>query len=158
MTASTVREPIPEHCASLVLERVGVSDTDMMGVVHHGSYIAYFERGRLDYMRRRNLPYKVIVQRGYHLPVVDLAVRYKKSACFDDVLQVETRLGAISRVTVRFDYRIRRAPELADSAPDLLLEAHVTLACIDARGKPRPLPEDAVQALLSPELAPRAHS
>jgi len=39
-----------------------------------------------------------------------------------------------------------------------LLEAHVVLACIDTRGKPRPLPEDAVSVLLSPELGAAAHS
>jgi acyl-CoA thioester hydrolase len=150
----------PEHCQSELLQRVAVAETDMMGVVHHGSYVAYFERGRLDYMRRRALPYKQLVERGFHLPVVELNVRYKKPANFDDVLHVETRLGAMTRVTVRFDYRILRPrPELSSSAaPELLVEAHVVLACIDGRGKPRPLPEDAVQVLLSPELGPAPHS
>lgn len=147
------RATFPEHCTSELLQRVAVAETDMMGVVHHGSYIAYFERGRLEYMRRRALPYKQLVERGFHLPVVELNVRYKKPANFDDVLHVETRLGALTRVTVRFDYRVLRPrPEPAGSAPELLLEAHVVLACIDGRGKPRPLPEDAVRVLLSPEL------
>jgi len=151
---------VPEHCASELLQRVGVAETDMMGVVHHGSYIAYFERGRLEYMRRRALPYKALVERGFHLPVVELNVRYKKPACFDDLLCVETRVAALTRVTVRFDYRVRRprTEPGAEPAQDLLLEAHVVLACIDARGKPRPLPADAVRALLSPEGPPEAHS
>ena len=155
------RTTFPEHCSSELLQRVAVAETDMMGVVHHGSYIAYFERGRLEYMRRRALPYKVLVERGFHLPVVELNVRYKKPANFDDMLHVETRLGALTRVTVRFDYRVLRprSEELASpTAPELLLEAHVVLACIDGRGKPRPVPEDAVRALLSPELGAAPHS
>ena len=107
------------------------------------------------------MPYKVLVERGFHLPVVELNVRYKKPANFDDMLNVETRLGALTRVTVRFDYRVLRprSEELASpTAPELLLEAHVVLACIDGRGKPRPVPEDAVRALLSPELGAAPHS
>jgi acyl-CoA thioester hydrolase len=100
------------------------------------------------------------VERGLHLPVVELNVRYKKPANFDDVLHVQTRLGALTRVTVRFDYRILRprSEPAGSGTPDLLLEAHVVLACIDDRGKPRPLPEDAVRALLSPELGAADHS
>lgn len=154
------RTTFPEHCTSELLQRVAVAETDMMGVVHHGSYVAYFERGRLEYMRQRGLPYKVLVERGFHLPVVELNIRYKKPANFDDLLHVYTRLGALTRVTVRFDYQVLRPrPEPAsDAAPELLLEAHVVLACIDDRGKPRPLPEDAVRALLSPELTAATHS
>lgn len=161
MTAGSSCEPLPAHCKSGLLQRVGVADTDMMGVVHHRNYIAYFEHGRLEYMRRRNLPYKLVVERGFHLPVVELNVRYKKPAVFDDLLEIETRLGALTRVTVRFDYTVRRAaatPAQGASGTDLLLEAHVVLACIDTRGKPRPLPEDAVSALLSPEPELSAHS
>ncbi|HWO12558.1 MAG TPA: thioesterase family protein [Polyangiaceae bacterium] len=159
----TTRAPVDpaglEHCSSELLQRVSVGETDMMGVVHHGSYIAYFERGRLEYMRRRGMPYKALVERGHHLPVVELNVRYKKPAYFDDLLSVETRLGTVTRVTVRFDYRVRRPCAEAGAAHELLLEAHVVLACIDARGKPRPLPADALRVLLAPELASSdAHS
>ena len=80
----------------------------MMGVVHHGNYVALFERGRLEYLRRRGLPYKKMVERGYHMPVVELNLRYRKPAHFDDLLCVETRLGALSRVTVRFNYVVSR--------------------------------------------------
>jgi acyl-CoA thioester hydrolase len=150
------RAAFPEHCRSELLQRVGVAETDMMGVVHHGSYIAYLERGRLEYMRRRALPYKQLVERGYHLPVIELNVRYKKPASFDDVLQIETRLGALTRVTVRFDYRVLRPRAEGSAGLDVLLEAHVVLACIDARGKPRALPDDAARVLLSPELEPHS--
>jgi len=130
----------------------------MMGIVHHANYVVYFERGRLEYMRRRGLSYKVMVERGYHMPVVELGIRYRKPAHFDDMLCIETRLGASSRVTVRFDYSIRRPhadPELAASqAPDLLLEGHILLACVDAAHRPRRLPEDIVSTLFLPESSP----
>ena len=148
---------IPEHCRTHTLHRVSVVETDMMGIVHHANYVALFERGRLEYLRRRGLPYKAMVQRGLHMPVVELNVRYRKPARFEDILRVETRLGAVSRVTVRFDYTVSRVTE-EPPQPELLIEAHVLLACVDDRTRPRPLPEDALASLLLPEQPPAAGS
>jgi acyl-CoA thioester hydrolase len=145
---------IPEHCATQTVQRVCVAETDMMGVVHHANYVAYFEKGRLEYLRRRGLPYKEMVERGYHMPVVELNLRYRKPAHFDDLLSVETRLGALSRVTARFNYTVRR-PKLESplEPPELLLEGYVLLACVDEKNRPRPLPEDVVRTLFLPEIS-----
>jgi acyl-CoA thioester hydrolase len=144
---------IPDHCMSETVQRVCVAETDMMGIVHHANYVTYFERGRLEYLRRRGTPYKEMVGRGYHMPVVELNIRYRKPAHFDDLLSVETRLGALTRVTVRFNYIVRR-PKLDVRGPaDLMLEGHILLACVDEKNRPRPLPEDIVRTLFLPELA-----
>jgi acyl-CoA thioester hydrolase len=152
-----IRAPIPEHCFTETLQRVGVADTDLMGIVHHSNYVVYFEHGRLEYMRRRTLPYKQMVERGLHMPVVELDIRYRKPAHFDDLLCVTTRLGALSRVTVRFDYSVRRV-EPAAEPPEQLLDGHVLLACVDTRHRPRGLPEEFVEALLAREAAPAGAS
>jgi acyl-CoA thioester hydrolase len=144
---------IPEHCFTETAQRVGVADTDLMGIVHHANYVTYFERGRLEYMRRRGLPYKRVIEQGLHLPVVELGIRYRKPAHFDDLLCVTTRLAALTRVTVRFDYSVTRA-EPAAEPPERLLDGHVLLACIDARHRPRGLPDDLALALLSLEAPP----
>jgi len=159
-TRAGLRASIPEHCFTETAQRVGVADTDLMGIVHHANYVTYFERGRLEYMRRRGLSYKQVVERGLHMPVVELAVRYRKPAHFDDLLCVTTRLGALSRATVRFDYSVSRAEPAAEPR-EQLLDGHVLLACVDARHRPRGLPEDIVEALLALEVAPagdRPHS
>jgi acyl-CoA thioester hydrolase len=154
------QRPIPEFCTSQTLERIGVSHTDMMGIVHHSHYVVCFERGRLEYMRRRGLSYKEFVGRGMHMPVIELNVRYRKPALFDDELVVETRLGGLTGATVRFDYAVRRHGAAGpDAGAELLLEGSVQLACVNDHKRPRGLPEDVVRALLSPEggAAP-AHS
>jgi acyl-CoA thioester hydrolase len=147
---------IPEHCTTETLQRVCVGETDMMGIVHHQNYVAYFEKGRLEYMRRRGMPYKDMVDRGIHMPVVELNIRYKKPARFDDLLRVETRLAALTRVTVRFDYTVRRPdpntpPAVAE--PEVLLQGHILLACVDDKHRPRALPEDIVGILFLSEVA-----
>jgi acyl-CoA thioester hydrolase len=152
-THAGLRASIPEHCVTETAQRVGVADTDLMGIVHHANYVTYFERGRLEYMRRRGLPYKQVIERGLHLPVVELEIRYRKPAHFDDLLCVTTRLGALTRVTVRFDYSVSRA-EPASEPPERLLDGHVLLACIDARHRPCALPDDIALALLALEAPP----
>lgn len=158
MSSSPQRAPrtIPEHCCTQTTHRVSVADTDMMGIVHHANYVLLFERGRLEYLRRRGLPYKDMVDRGLHMPVVELNARYRKPANFDDLLWVETRLGALSRVTVRFNYLIRRPVIAGDTArepAELLLEGHILLACVDEKNRPKPLPEDIVRILFLPEAS-----
>lgn len=142
---------IPEHCKTVTLHRVPVCETDMMGIVHHANYVTYCERGRLEFLRRRGLPYKEMVERGYHMPVVKLKLRYKRPAHFDDVLAIETRLGAVTRVTVRFNYVVRRKSAEPGASPEVLLDGYILLACINQRHRPRPLPEDVVQTLFLPE-------
>src|SRR3954447_11243128 len=85
---------IPDHCRTQTAHRVCVAETDMMGIVHHANYVLLFERGRLEFLRRRGLPYKEMVERGFHMPVVELNLRYRKPAHFDDLLWLQTRLGA----------------------------------------------------------------
>lgn len=146
---------IPEHCFTHTSQRVCVAETDMMGIVHHANYVAYFEKGRLEYLRRRGLPYKSLVQRGFHMPVIELNLRYRRPAQFDDLLSIETRLGAVTRVTVRFDYTVSLPPTepapVARQAPALLVEGHIVLACVDEKGRPRPLPDDALRTLFLAE-------
>ena len=129
-----------------------------MGIVHHGTYISYFEVGRVEYMRRRGLDYHSWTELGIHLPVVEAYVRYRRTARFDELLCIETRLSELSRVMVRFDYRLLREPEgeLAGTpqTPDeqLVAEGHTLLACVDQHHIPRRIPPEAEAVLLGPEL------
>lgn len=136
--------PIPAHCVTGYSMRVRFFETDLMGIVHHAAYLTYVEAGRVEYLRRRGADYRELTQRGFHMPVVEAHLEYKRTARFDDEILVETRLGALSRVTVRFDYDVRRDR-------DLLVRGHTLLACVDDTHKPRRIPEDIVMLLLRPE-------
>jgi acyl-CoA thioester hydrolase len=146
---------IPAHCLNTLQMRVRFFETDLMGIVHHAAYLTYVEAGRVEYLRARGADYRALNDRGYHMPVVEARLEYKRAARFDDELVVETRLGALTRVTVRFDYRVLRAGEL-------LTLGHTLLACVDQAHKPRRIPEDVANMLLLTEAgnvseaAPRA--
>jgi acyl-CoA thioester hydrolase len=124
--------------------RVRFFETDLMGIVHHAAYLTYVEAGRVEYLRRRGADYLLLMERGFHMPVVEARLGYKRTARFDDELTVETRLGAVTRVTVRFDYGVFRDQEL-------LVEGHTLLACVDDAHKPRRIPPDIAELLLRPE-------
>ncbi|HEX4337472.1 MAG TPA: thioesterase family protein [Polyangiaceae bacterium] len=133
-------EPLPAHCVTRWSMRVRFFETDLMGIVHHAAYLTYVEAGRVEYLRARGADYRKLAESGYHMPVVEASLVYKKPARFDDELVVETTLAVLTRVTTRFDYRILRGDEL-------LVTASTLLACIDATHRPRRIPP-AVAAML----------
>jgi acyl-CoA thioester hydrolase len=145
-----VKLDIPLHCVSRYDLRVRFGETDLMGIVHHGTYISYFEVGRVEYMRRRGLDYHSWTELGIHLPVVEAYVRYRKSARFDELLCVETKLTELARVKIRFEYRLLR--EVADTAEEIVAEGHTLLACVDQHHIPRRIPPEAEAVLLGPEV------
>lgn len=72
---------------------------------------------------------------------------YLRPARFDDLLQVETSLAQVSAARIVLDQTVRRG-EAA------LFAARVTLACLDAAGRPTRLPAALVKALPStPDIA-----
>lgn len=128
--------------------RVRFGDTDLMGIAHHARYLSYFEEGRVEYIRRRGVPYQEWIERGLHLPVVDAQLSYKASARFDDVLTVDTWIGELGRASLRFEYRIERAGE---ESAQLLCTGSTKLACVDDQLRVRRLPPDVVALLCAPE-------
>lgn len=122
-----------------------------MGIVHHGTYISYFEVGRVEYMRRRGLNYTSWTEMGFHLPVVEAYLRYRRSVRFDELVVIETRLSDLARVKVRFEYRLLRPGPNAEE--EILAEGYTVLACVDREHVPRRLPPEAEAVLMGPEIA-----
>ena len=88
--------------------RVRYSDTDKMGFVYNGNYLAFFEIGRTELMRAYGLPYTVFENNGYFLPLVEAHVKYKSPSYYDDILTIESTLKPEVKAVVRFDYVIYR--------------------------------------------------
>nr|WP_321224637.1 thioesterase family protein [uncultured Psychroserpens sp.] len=86
--------------------RVRYGETDQMGVVYHGNYAQYFEIGRTEWLRSMGLSYRKMEEEGVMLPVVSLSINYKKSARYDDLIKVKTKLVKTPTVKIEFDYEI----------------------------------------------------
>lgn len=126
--------------------RVRFCETDLMGVVHHSNYLVYFEVGRVDWLRKRNITYADWTDRGVQVPVVDAKLRYRAPARFDDLLSIETTLTLLRNVSLDYSYRIVRGDAV-------LAEGSTRLACIDQHGKLLRMPEAIRELLLGGEVS-----
>lgn len=127
--------------------RVRYGETDQMGVAHHGSYVAYLEEARTEWMRALGTAYADLEREGVGLPVRTMNLRYRAAAHYEEGLDVEIRVARLRPVAVTFGYRILRG-----GTEEVLVEAEVELACVDLSVRPlrpRPLPEGLFEALRS---------
>jgi acyl-CoA thioester hydrolase len=139
----------PAKSTSTTTLRVRFNETDLMGIVHHATYLVYFEAGRVEWLRRRGLTYVDWTSRGLQVPVASAELRYRAPSRFDDVLEIETTLVKLRSVSLDLGYRIVRGDTL-------VAEGLTRLACIGndgTHGLVR-IPEDIRSALLGGEHSP----
>jgi acyl-CoA thioester hydrolase len=114
--------------------RVRYAETDQMGVAHHAAWVPWFELARIEWLRAQGRSYRDLETEGIFMPVTELSVRYRRSARFDDEVQLETTAAPQGPSRMVFTTRATRSDEL-------LAEATVTVAAVDRQGRPRRLPE-----------------
>ena len=75
-------------------------DVDPMEIVWHGNYIKYFEKARCQLLDMIDYNYLQMQESGYAWPVIDVRVRYVKSARFMQTILVKA-------ILVEYDYGMR---------------------------------------------------
>ncbi len=121
--------------------RVIYGDTDCGGVMYYGNYLRLFEIGRTELLRSVGVSYREIEEKeGLILPVVEVHVRYKAPARYDDLLTIETRLTELKPHRVRFDYEVRREERL-------LAQGYTVHAPVTRAGRLTRFPEPLYQRL-----------
>ncbi|CAH8294926.1 acyl-CoA thioester hydrolase [Mariniflexile fucanivorans] len=122
--------------------RVRYGETDQMGVVYHGNYALYLEMGRIEWLRKLGVSYKNMEENGVMLPVVSLCINYKKSAVYDDVINVKTQLKNMPTARIEFEY------EITNEKGILLTTASTTLVFIDMKtNRPIKVPQYILDAI-----------
>jgi acyl-CoA thioester hydrolase len=117
--------------------RVRYAETDQMGVVYHSNYLVWFEIGRVELIRSMGLDYKRMeAEEGCGIAVVDVHVRYRAPARYDDELVVRTTLLAARGAVIRFGYKIVRVEDGV-----LLCEGETVHVVVDKEMKKRSLPQ-----------------
>ncbi len=114
-----------------------------MGVAHHASYIPWLEEARIEWLRSVGRSYRALETSGVFMPVIEVQVRYKRSVRFDDLVTLSTTATAIGPSRIRFSSQITGG----ETEQQLCAEADVTVAAVDARGKPQRLPAELVAML-----------
>ena len=108
--------------------RVRYEETDQMGVVYHGKYFTWFEVARVHFLDRIGFPYAELERKGFLLPVLNCAAKFRAPALFDDRLTVEARISDMPVARISLDYRVLREEEL-------LAEGATTHAFVSKKGK-----------------------
>jgi acyl-CoA thioester hydrolase len=91
---------------------VRYAETDMMGIVYHGSYLPWFEVGRTTLLKECGINYRDLEAQGFRLPVIELGTKFFKPALYDDTVTVITWLKERPLLRIRLDYEVRRGDEL----------------------------------------------
>jgi acyl-CoA thioester hydrolase len=93
--------------------RVYFEDTDFSGLVYHGSYVRWCERGRSDFLRLLGNDHRGLIdgEQGREpaaFVVRRLTLDFLKPARIDEVLEVTTRLKDLGAAAMILDQRIHR--------------------------------------------------
>jgi acyl-CoA thioester hydrolase len=106
--------------------RIYYEDTDAGGVVYHSQYLNFLERARTEWLRSLGLEQTSLrSELGVLFVVHRLRVDYKKSAKFNDALEIKSIITTLSFASVEFEQKIYRGQTL-------LINATVKVACVDA--------------------------
>ena len=117
--------------------RVLYSDTDSYGVVWHGAYVKWLEAGRVELSEMLGLPLEELEKQGIIFPVVDLNIRYKSSAFFNERIIIETSVSEVKKSSISFSHTITEK-----QSGKVRIQAETTIVAIDKQGKLfRTLPE-----------------
>jgi acyl-CoA thioester hydrolase len=114
--------------------RVRYKETDAMGFLHHANYAVFFEMGRTELLRAQGGNYREMEEAGLFMVVVRLSSHFRKSAKYDDLLTLKTRIKRVGAAKLEHQYFLYR-----DGV--LLCEGESTLACINKEGQVQPIPE-----------------
>ncbi|MFK7807053.1 MAG: acyl-CoA thioesterase [Saprospiraceae bacterium] len=108
--------------------RVRYAETDQMGYVYHGTYVQYYEVGRVEALRSMGLSYKQMEEDfGVMMPVVSLSQRFVRPATYDDLLTITTVLRKLPEMFITFHFEVK------NEAGKVVNGGEVRLCFLDAK-------------------------
>jgi acyl-CoA thioester hydrolase len=128
---------------NITKQRIRYAETDQMGVVYHGNYPQFFEIGRVEMMRQMGTTYKKLEATGILMPVREFGIRFKKSALYDELIEIHTHLKKVPDTRITFEH------EIFNEQGELLVTGFVELVFVNrASKKPMRAPDDFVARVL----------
>ncbi len=124
--------------------KVRYSETDKMGVAHNKNYFEWFEIGRTEFCRQKQISYKSIEERGFFLVVVEAFCRYKKALKYDDIFFIQVSLQDITAKKVIFSYQL-----LSEDKKKIMAKGYTIHIVTNAQTEVMKFPEDIIFKLKS---------
>lgn len=122
--------------------RVYYEDTDFSGIVYHANYLRFAERGRTDFLRVMGNSHRELANAEEPLfwTIRKITIDYLRPARIDDLLDVRT----VCTRCMAGKFEMQQGIFLGD---ELLVGLDIIAACINAEGRPRRIPLEAMEAL-----------
>lgn len=115
--------------------RVYYEDTDAGGIMYHGNYINFCERGRTEMLRSvGHSCAHMHEQDGVIFVIRHLEADYLQKAKLEELLTVETCVKEVKNTSFLLNQTIFRHD-------DVLFKMRVTAVCVDDSGKPVRIPD-----------------
>lgn len=121
-------------------QTVRYAETDRMKVVHHSTYLLWYEVGRTSLLAAAGFPYHELERSGTLFPVVEYSSRFVGSADYGDRVRIETSVKSLRSRVVVFAYSVFcRDLEIATGT--------TTHVAVDNNLKPHRLADELIAAL-----------
>jgi len=112
-----------------------------MAIVHHANYVRFLELVRVVWMDEHDRPYREYAAEGLHFATTHVEIDYRRSAGFDDQLDITTWMTWVRGASLGMSYQIHRGDELVATAT-------TKHAMVDLEGRPHRIPAERRKVLL----------
>jgi acyl-CoA thioester hydrolase len=113
------------------------SETDKMGYVYYGHYLAWFEAARTEMIRSYGFSYRNMEDDGIMLPVIHTELEYKSPVFYDEEVSITVKVFDVPSVRLQTYYEVSAAERDV-----LCVIGEVSLVFIDSKTRrPRRAPE-----------------
>jgi acyl-CoA thioester hydrolase len=126
-------------------KRIYYHDTDAGGVVYYGRYLNHLEEARTEFLEERGLSVAEFHKKGNLYAVRKCSIIYRSPARYGETIICSANLKKLTAAQLIFDQTI-----IEKTTQRIIVEAEVTLVCLDLDFKPVALPDD-LRSILSIE-------
>jgi acyl-CoA thioester hydrolase len=120
--------------------RVYYEDTDHSGRVYHANYLKFCERGRSETLKCAGIEHTALAADDLYFIVRHMDCDFLGAAVIDDIVTVQTRLFEQARAKFVLEQSVLRGG-------DVLFRARVTLAMVNAQGRPQRIPSGLLERI-----------
>ena len=124
-------------------KRIFFHDTDAGGVVYYANYLKYLEEARTEFLETKGLSVADFQKRGFLYAVRKCLITYRSPARYGEILICDANLKKVTAAQLIFDQLVQEK-----ETQRLVVEAEVSLVCLNCNFQPTALPEDLKARLL----------
>jgi acyl-CoA thioester hydrolase len=121
--------------------RISYAECTVGNHVYYARYLDMLERARGAFLRHVGLSFRQLQEQAAIFPVIEVRLRYRAPARYDDVIGVEVEVTRAEGIRLNFRYRV------IDSAGGLLIEGETHHVCTSLEDRPCLLPRELLDVL-----------